>query len=373
MTMSSWKSLALAGTIALLSPAAPAWAEPEEAPAAEVVADDSMLSESSLADAKTRMRKEMDEAIALVEKIFATDTLPPIDPAQLALAQQTTAALIPAGSLERMLDNLYGKVFKSIMAQVDGASDLMIGIKTGVDSDTIAALDAPSKQAIADLFDPHRKQREEQVTAVIKPVISEVLADLEPPMRAGLARAYARTFAADQLGQFNAFFATPAGQAYAREWMALQADPEVMLAMIKAVPPLADKVIDRAPQIEGQLNELPKERALADLSDAELRKLAKLLKVDVKTLKETRDSWNASGEMVDVAASDEWSDSDDAVDAAVDAAAAAADDYDAGHDRSNWSEADRKAVEELEAATHEAEQTAAANARKRLGMTDPTS
>src|SRR3546814_2282127 len=72
---------------------------------------------------------------------------------------------------------------------------------------------------------------------------------LEPPMREGMAKAYARKFTADQLGELNGFFATPTGQAYASEWMAAQADPEVMLAVAKAVPPMVLDFIDRAPKV----------------------------------------------------------------------------------------------------------------------------
>src|SRR3546814_11827324 len=108
-----------------------------------------------------------------------------------------------------MIDNLYGKMFKTLMGQVDGASDLMLSIKTGVESDKVAALDAASKTVVADLFDLHRQQREDQITRIVKPLISEALADLEPPMREGMAKASARKFTADQPGEPNGFFAPP--------------------------------------------------------------------------------------------------------------------------------------------------------------------
>src|SRR3546814_15187163 len=79
------------------------------------------------------------------------------------------------------------------MGEFGGQSDLLLSIKTGVESDTIAALDEATKDQIADMFDPHRKEREEQITRVVKPFISEVLADMEPPMRSGRATATART------------------------------------------------------------------------------------------------------------------------------------------------------------------------------------
>src|SRR3546814_2191675 len=87
-----------------------------------------------------------------------------------------------------------------------------------------------------------------------------------------MAKAYARKFTADQLGELNGFFATPTGQAYASEWMAAQADPEVMLAVAKAVPPMVLDFIDRAPKVAEKFDDLPKDRSLTDLSDAELKR-----------------------------------------------------------------------------------------------------
>ncbi|WP_260582411.1 DUF2059 domain-containing protein [Sphingopyxis sp. PET50] len=379
--MTKFKLLLFVGTATLAS--SPLHAAPKEAPAAEVIPVEMTepdyvdpASPEGRAQAKAKMQKEIDEAIKTVEKIFGTDKLPAIAPAQLALAQQTTGALVPPGSLEKMMDNLYGKLFRGLVGELGGMSDLMLSYKTGVESDKIAALDAPSKEAIADIFDPHRKAREEQIMTNVKPIVSEVLRDLEAPMRDGMANAFARKFSADQLTQMNGFFATPAGSAYASEWMALQADPEVILAIIKSVPPMADKWIDRAPELENKFkDDLPKEKQLTDLSDAELTRLAGLMKVDVQVLKEQRDLYNSAE---DYSGSDDWSAGDAAADAAAAAADATMDGFDAGYDRSNWSDADREKVEALEAAVsdataaaYEAEAEAAAKARKKLGLPNP--
>src|SRR3546814_14631564 len=103
---------------------------------------------------------------------------------------------------------------------------------TGVQ--TCALPISASKTVVADLFDPHRQQREDQITRIVKPLISEALVDLEPPMREGMAKAYARKFTADQLGDLNGFFATPTGHAYASERMETQASTDVPLAVPKA-------------------------------------------------------------------------------------------------------------------------------------------
>lgn len=385
--MSTFKTMLLAGTIALAPLSAHA-AAPKEAPVAEVVADDAvpvppaMSSEAMVADAKAKMQVEMDKAIAMVEKLFGTKDLPPVDPARLALAQKTTAALIPPGSLEKMLDNLYGKMFQTFLDEMGGTSDLSLSIKTGVDSETIAALDADTKKAVADVFDPYRKQRDDQMIKTIRPLISEFLTDLEPSMRDGLAHAYARKLTAAQLTEVNAFFATPTGSTYAAESMALGADPEVMVTMLKAMPPVISKFIDKGPTLEKQFKDLPKEKSLTDMTDADLAKLAKLMKVDVKVLKDQRDMWNGMGEDAmtteDAADAAMAGDAYDAAEAAADAVDAAADGDYAGYDRTTWTDADREKVEALEAAASEAnaaayqaEADAAAAARKKLGLPDP--
>lgn len=389
--MPSFKTILLAGAAAMLPLGVSAHAAPKkaakEAPVAETVSLPEVVftdegtqtpeadfdSEAYAKEQKAKMQREMDEAIALVEKMFDTSSLPPIEPARLVLAQKTMGALIPAGSLERMMDNLYGKMFKTIMGEFGGQSDLMLSIQTGVESDQIAKLDEATKGKVADMFDPHRKEREDQITKVIKPLISEVLGDMELPMREGLAKAYARKFTAAQLTDLNGFLATPTGTLYANEWMALQADPEVMVAVVKAVPPLITKFIDRAPELEKDFKDLPKEKQLSDFDDKELGKLAKLMKVDVKVLKDQRDMWKTdSVEATDAVAVDAADDY--AVDAA-DAAAAAADAAasDPAYDRSNWSAADLKRVEDLETAyenaslaAQQAAEEAAENARKKL-------
>ncbi len=370
--MSKFKMMLLAGTMTLAPFGLPVAAAAQEAPGAEVMTADVGEPDSTAMteEAKAKMQREMDEIIALVEKIFDTSDLPPIEPARLALAQQTSDALIPRGALEMMMDNMYGKFLSTLMGEIGGTSDIMLSIKTGVESDKIAMLDEQTKKTVSDMFDPYRQQREDQMLKFIRPLVSEVLADMEAPMRAGLAKAYARKFSVDQLTEMNSFFATPTGRMFAGESLALQADPEVMVAMVRAVPAMVGKFIDRAPELEGQfksMEELPKEKQLGDFSDAELNKLAKLLKVNVKTLKEHRDLWNTE--------------SDDAVTIAADAAEAAADAAydDPSWNRANWSEADLAQVEAAEEASDaastaafEAREAAIANARKKLGLPDPS-
>src|SRR3546814_7555721 len=107
--------------------------------------------------------------------------------------------------------------------------------------------------------------------------------------------------------------------------MSAPAESKVKLAVAKSVPPMVLDYIERSPKVSEKFDYLPKDRSLTDLSDAELKTLAKLMKVDVQVLKDNRDAWASPPEAVEVEAApnDDWSASDDAVDAAADAAEAA--------------------------------------------------
>ncbi|WP_033075639.1 DUF2059 domain-containing protein [Sphingopyxis sp. MWB1] len=335
--------LAATAAAALVAAPLPAAALVADAPEEWTIAKDEEPGEAAALDlAKAKLQQQMDEAIAFLEKLFDMSKLPPVEPARLALAETTTAALIPPGSLEKMVDRLYGPIIDMAMAEMDKPSAATLSAKTGIESEQIAELDEATQAQIAQMFDPRRKEREEKILAVLRPLLSEALSDMEAPMRAGLARAYAREYSAAQLEDINAFFATPTGRSFAGETMVLQSDPELILAMVRGLPPMLNKFIDRAPTLEAEFKDIPTPRTLADLDKAEMKRLAKLLKVDVKRLTTYRDTLDAPlGE-----------DGEAMLDA---------------YDRANWSEADLAEVEALEQAAYEAEQKAIANALKSKG------
>src|SRR3546814_13753176 len=97
--MSTWKYRLL--TAAMIVAPLPAAAAAQETPAVEIVVDHSdaastAVAEAALADSKAMMQTEMAEAVALIEQMFDTSDLPPVEPARLALPHQTTAAPLPS-------------------------------------------------------------------------------------------------------------------------------------------------------------------------------------------------------------------------------------------------------------------------------------
>ena len=185
-----------------------------------------------------------------------------------------------------MMDQMISQFIKPMLKLDENMSGNQIAMKTGVDFEKANALTEEQRGAVLAILDPGRNERNEGMFKVMTPMLMEVGKALEGPMREGLARAYARKFAPDQLIAINGFFATPTGSAFAAESFAMQADPEVMSATFQAIPVLMTKLMGSAGDFEAKMKELPQERKLAELSDGELARLAKILDMSVDVLKE---------------------------------------------------------------------------------------
>lgn len=280
----------------LLTTAAPAiWATTPETESEPVE-----LSETQKAT------KEMDEVMSIFSKMFDTSNLPEPEPARLELAKVTAAKLLPEGAYAKIMDDMMGSMLTPLFNAMPGLTDAQIVTTTGASEDTVAALTEEKKAAVAQIIDPNHKERGKQIIEVMKPMISEAMAVIEPAMRQGLTRAYARKFTAPQLTTINGFFATSTGSAFARESFALQADPEVMQATFKAFPAIISNFMGDKEKFKTKFEDLPKQRELKDLSDAELQQLAGLLGVEVKALEDHRTLASAVDPYADETGDEPW-------------------------------------------------------------------
>ena len=306
--------------------------------------------------------KEMDEMMKLFSKMFDTSKLPPPEPARLKLAETTAARLLPDGSYAKIVNDMLGNFLIPMLDAMPGLSDAQIVAKTGASSEAVAALTPENKEAVTLIIDPNFKNRGDQLMGMVRPIINDVMADLEPALRTGLSRAYARKFNLAELNAINGFFATQAGSRYARESFALQADPEVLQAVFKAVPAMVGKFMGDEAKYKAQFDALPKERKLTEMSDAELQRLASLLGLTVQSLKDYDGMAMTESTMPECAlvgdgstcTDADWAASD-AASAAVEAAATETAAFEATmkKQRAAWSKADLKAVEQAEAAQAE--------------------
>ena len=331
------KSKFLIGAASLFTLAVPITAYAQDADSADV----------ALATPEdTAMASGEKELFAMIAKIFAEDkNAAPIAAAQLALGEKTAAKLLPQGALTKMMNQMFDTIMTPILDALPEMSSSEIMLKTGIYEGEIETLDEEKRKTITALFDPIRKQRGKQAFAAITPFLDETMAALEGPMRTGLSRAYARRFSADQLTKINGFFATPAGSAFAAESYSIQADPEIMRAVFKAMPAMIEKMKVKGPSIEAAMKDLPKERTLSDLNAQEMTTLAGLLKVEVLALEEQRAAMSADASAgaadADVAAIDAAIAAGDAI--TEDAANPYADETgdEPWYDTANWAKADR--------------------------------
>jgi len=299
--------------------------------------------------------KEFKELEKMFSTLFGNTDTTPIDPQRLILAKQTTAQIMPDGIYSKLMNGMFEKLLGAILAQPGGMSDLEISLISGVEI-AEGGLDANKRKAITTLLDPNHGERAAAMQTSFKPLMDKIATTIEPPMREGLARAYARKFSVEQLTEMNGFFATPTGSLYASESFLLQADPEVMQATFSALPTLMAELTNPGNEYEAKLSAIPAARTLDDLSAKEKGSLAKLLGTSV-------DKLNSSG-----AVAESEAEFDAMAEAAVDAAAAL-DPFanESGSepwwDRSNWDAADQKKIVDLQnAANSTAELSEAASA-----------
>ena len=270
-----FKSVVAALLVTTTAFSAPANAADVETPPVEVSAAEDVT-------------KEMDAMMSIFSKMFDTSNLPEPEPARLALAQVTASRLLPDGAYAKIMDDMMDGFLTPLFNIMPGLTDAQITATTGVSEDMVVALTEDNKAAVTQIIDPNHKERGKQVLNVVKPMISEAMKVIEPAMRTGLSRAYARKFTAPQLTTINGFFTTPVGSAFARETFALQADPEVMKATFNALPAILSGFMGDEAKLKAKFEELPKQRELKDLSAAEMQQLAQLLGVEVQALEDHR-------------------------------------------------------------------------------------
>ncbi|MCC2978072.1 DUF2059 domain-containing protein [Sphingomonas sp. PL-96] len=173
-------------------------------------------------------------------------TLGPVDPARLAAAQRTIALLVPQGIYARMTRDQWPRMLEASLAGMKGLSAADLG-----GSGAGSPLDALRAK------DPDFDERLDIMVRVMGEELTPILTQLEPELRAGLARAFARRFTVAQLADINAFFATPSGTVMAENFLSLFADPDVMLEMSRSAPLLAKAMPGIIAKVEAATAHLP--------------------------------------------------------------------------------------------------------------------
>lgn len=181
-----------------------------------------------------------------------------IAPARLEAAQNAVDYLFPLGTYERMMkgtmDQMMDQMMKSMgdmrMGDLAGAGGVARGdMPDGMGEKTLAEM--------ATEMDPHYEERTQISTKIIMDEMVDLMITMEPAVRAALTNIYARKFTVAQLTEMNDFFATDTGSAFARDYMMVFVDPEMMQSMMSMVPELMQAMPDIMKKVEEATAHLP--------------------------------------------------------------------------------------------------------------------
>ena len=315
---------------------------------------------------------EFDAFTKLFENMFKKDDTP-IAPPLLTKGERIAQAIVPNGSYRKIMAETFQKIIEPMMDGMDEMPLSSIAGFAGVNEADIKLQEGAKLSDLMVIIDPYYQQRNRAMMTRITDILIDMSDDMEPPIRTGLARAYARRFSSDELEAAAQFYETASGAKIAGESLAIFASPEVMSASMEMMPRFMERMMGVMGDITKGSDELPPRRSLNDLSDEERDKMAELMGLDRKSLANARD--DHSYEMTAGAAEAPADEAAAAVDVACEADDECYSDEKAAQwaDPENWSAEERETVAKLEA-NHEAafdkyfaaQEAASENAKTRL-------
>jgi hypothetical protein len=195
-----------------------------------------------------------------------------VDPARLALARKTIEYVWPLGTYQRMMSASANQIMDSMMRSM---FDMKVGdmVPSGqkMSEEDKKIAQTTMREAILKK-DPHFEERMRITNKVMMGEMGTVLGKMEPAIREGLAKAYAKKFDTRQLDDLNGFFQTPTGRVYAAESILLFTDPEMTTAMTGSMPELIKSmpaIMEKVKKATAHLPEPPKPRKEEDADEDE--------------------------------------------------------------------------------------------------------
>lgn len=180
----------------------------------------------------------------------------PVDPGRLALATRTIDHVWPLGTYARMMNGTMEQMMDGMMASMLEMKPGTIAADAGGPAARKEVGDKTMRQIMAE-SDPHFIERLRITNRTMMGELIPLMTRMEPQIRIGLSRAYARKFDARQLADMNAFFETPSGRTYARESMLLMVDPEFIKVMTDSMPVMMREMPRIMKAIETATKHLP--------------------------------------------------------------------------------------------------------------------
>lgn len=195
-----------------------------------------------------------------------------VDPARLTLARKTIEYVWPLGTYERLMSASLDQMMDSMLK---GMFDVKLGDMVSSDKEMTEEDKKIAQTTMREAIlkkDPHFEERMRITNKVMMGEMGAVLVKMEPSIREGLAKAYAKKFDAGQLADLNTFFQTPTGRVYAAESLLLYTDPEMMTAMTGSMPEIMKAmpaIMDKVKKATAHLPEPPKAEQADDADEDE--------------------------------------------------------------------------------------------------------
>lgn len=181
-----------------------------------------------------------------------------LDPVRLQAAKETVDYLFPLGTYERMMRGTMDQLMDSMFASLGTMRIGDLASASGVAGEDIP--EGEGDRTLAEISreaDPHFEERMQISTRVMMDEMVTLMTSMEPAIRDALVNIYARKFTVAQLGEMNRFFATDTGSAFARDYMMVFVDPEMMESMMSMVPQMMQAMPEIMKKVQDATSHLP--------------------------------------------------------------------------------------------------------------------
>ncbi len=215
-------------------------------------------------------------AIAQVQPAKAAPVAAP-DPARLAVAQELADKLVQPGMYQRMLGENFNRMMDAMLGSAAQIPLRDVAQMGGMTEKEVSQLGDTTLREVMEVYDPNWQERQRRMVRGMMGELGKVLSAFEPRIRTAIGRAYAREYSLAELQELKRFFATPAGDHYARTAMDLMMGPEMSQAAAEAVPEMMKQMPAVVQAAQAAAKDLPPPRKPADLTSAEREKILKLL------------------------------------------------------------------------------------------------
>lgn len=226
----------------------------------------------------------MDKAMATMADMFKADPLTAEQQARLPLATSVIDKMMPPGTFDEIMGQMFKRVLDPIFSQFGKPSALDVSKNLGVGLDELHLSEAQTIE-VSKLIDPAANQRNQALMVGLENSLHKAMTTIEPSMRKGMSEAFAVDFDNQQLGDIQTFFTTDSGSAFAKKFFTMSTDPHVMGAMMKSLPAFMQSLGGMEKDVVAATTNISGPRTWDQLSAAERGRLAQLTGLSQARLK----------------------------------------------------------------------------------------